>query len=142
MSEKLLQLDVVSPEGEVYSGKVCRVTAKGTEGEIGIEPGHAQLLTSLAPSTLRIELTSGKEELLYVCGGTLEIQPDHVIVLADTVERPQDVNEAEAKRAQEHARKLLANKGDIDYQQTYQELNEALAKIRLLELVRNQKMGR
>jgi len=86
------------------------VFIKGHEGELGIRPGHSQLLTHIASGPMRIEHQNGTEDILYVAGGILEIQSNQVSVLADTLTRPQDVNEQAAKTAIDNARQALASK--------------------------------
>ncbi len=141
MSEKTLQVDIVSPEGAVYSGQAKMFFAKGADGDLGIAPGHLQLLTSVAPGPVRIETAEGTEELLYVSGGILEVQPDQVSILADTVERPKDVNEAAAKEAEAAAERILKNQkaGTPDYLKAQQDLAEAMAKLRVVEMMRASK---
>ena len=117
------------------------VFIKGAEGDLGIAPGHLQLLTRIAPGPVRVLPEEGEEVLLYVSGGIVEIQPDKVSILADTVERPQDVNEAAAIEAKRRAEKLLTEKG-IDRKHTQQDLMEALAKLRVLELARARRKRR
>lgn len=143
MVTESLRVEIVSPEGEIYSGSASMVHARGTEGELGIAPGHLQLLTSIAPGAIRLEREEEDDELMYVSGGILEVQPDMVTILADTIERPQDVNEAAAKEAKAAAEKqLLTSKSGVDRTKAQQELDVALAKLRVLELVRLKKIRR
>lgn len=138
---KTIKVSVVSPEGEVFSGKALSVVVKGAEGELGIHHGHTQLLTSLPPGALRIHLENHDEKILFVEGGILEVQPAQVIILADTVERPMDVNEQAAKEAKERAQLLLAkSKNDkISFEKAQLELAEAEARLRVLDLMRKVK---
>ncbi|MDO8953747.1 MAG: F0F1 ATP synthase subunit epsilon [Gammaproteobacteria bacterium] len=137
---KTVKLDIVSPEGEIFAGEAAALFVKGAEGELGLYPGHLQLLTRIAPGAVRILKADGHEELLYVSGGILEVQPHHISILADSVERPQDVNEAAALEAKQAAEKLLSAKdGSVDYRKTQQDLAEAIAKLRVLELMRLRK---
>ena len=136
-----LQVDVVSAEGAVYSGTGVMVFIKGQEGELGIKPGHAQLLTKVAPSAMRIQHADGKEDILYVAGGVVEIQPHQVSVLADTVVRPQDVNEKAAEEAIQNAHKALAGKPEqLTADQLRYQLAEATAKLEVLKLIRQQRL--
>ena len=144
---------VVSQEGLIYEGKATDVILKGSEGELGLKPGHSQLLTQVAPGPIRIlgaekpsvadakDVVVGEdnERLLYISGGILEVQPECISILADTVERPEDVNEQAALDAKNKAEELLAQKGDIDYQKTQRDLAEAMAKLQVLELMRAKK---
>ena len=86
----------------------------------------------------KLENTDG-EELLYISGGILEVQPDCVSILADTVERPQDANEQAAMDAKASAEQLIAQRGDINYQKTQRDLAEAMAKLQVLEMMRLKK---
>lgn len=106
-----IQVDIVSAESEIFSGQATRVFATGTLGELEIARGHAPLLTGLLPGPVRVRVgEQGEEELIYVSGGILEIQPEHVTVLADTVVRARDFNEAEALKAREKAEAVLQSK--------------------------------
>lgn len=126
-------LDIVSAEKKIFSGIVEQVVASGEMGEIGIVPGHAPLFTILKPGEVRITLPEGKEEYYYVSGGMLEVQPYKVTVLADTVERADNIDEATAIAAMERAEEAIANKSaDIDYSVATAELAMAMAKVRLL----------
>ncbi len=142
---KLIQVDIVSPEGALFSGKVTGLYLKSTEGELGILPGHLQLLTKIAPCSLRMTGLNNSENtpediLLFVSGGLLEVQPNSATLLADTALRPQDVNESAAEEAKESARKILddqkANLSPKDFQQAQLDLMDAMARLQVLELMR------
>ncbi len=111
-----IKLDVVSPEGVIYSGKANRVFASAEMGEVGILPKHAPFLSPLKPGVITIE-SGDEEEFLYVSGGILEVQPDVISVLADTVVRAEDLDEAaanEAKAQAEAAMKNASTETDLD----------------------------
>ena len=130
-------LDIVSAEKEIFSGLVEMVVASAELGELGIIPGHAPLLTLLRPGEIRVTLPGGVKELYYVSGGMLEVQPHQVTILADAVERADDINEAAALAAKARAEEAIANKNStIDYSVASAELTRALAQIRLLQKVR------
>ncbi|MCA0402407.1 MAG: F0F1 ATP synthase subunit epsilon [Proteobacteria bacterium] len=130
-------LDIVSAEQEIFSGPVEMVVASGELGEIGVVPGHAPLLTLLKPGDIRITLPGGKQEIFYVSGGMLEVQPRYVTVLADVVERADDLDEAEALAAKARAEEAIANKGgEIDYSVATAELARAVAQIRAIQKAR------
>ncbi|ODN43036.1 F0F1 ATP synthase subunit epsilon [Piscirickettsia litoralis] len=131
----LLKVRVASVEGEIFSGEATMVIARGGLGEVGITPGHAQLLTTVEPGTLRIQREGSEEETLYVSGGFLEVQPDEVIILADTVIRAHDLNEGAAREAKERAEALLADKGasQFDHAKAQKHLAEAAAQLRMLQ---------
>src|SRR5476649_2653425 len=114
-----------------------KIQVTGSEGELGIFPGHAPLLTAIKPGMVRIVKEHGEEEYIYLSGGILEVQPNATTVLADTAIRGQDLDEAralEAKRkAEEH---INSSHGDVDYAQASAELAKAIAKLRVIELTR------
>lgn len=127
-------LDVVSAETEIYSGPVVKIQVSGSEGELGINPGHAPLLTKLQPGMVRVVKQDGEEELIYVAGGVLEVQPNNVVVLADTAVRADDLDEAAAADAKKHAEERIAQGGsDFDYAEAAIELAEAIAQLRLIQ---------
>ncbi len=130
-------LDIVSAEKAIFSGIVEMVVATGDMGEIGITPGHAPLLTVLKPGEIRLRLPGGEEEVYYVSGGMLEVQPFYVTVLADAVERADNLDEAAALAAKAQAEDLIANKGaDLDYSVAATELARAVAQIRAIQKMR------
>lgn len=130
-------LDIVSAEQEIFSGIVERVIASGELGEIGVVPGHAPLLTVLKPGEVRVVLPGGEQEIYYISGGMLEVQPFYVTVLADTAERADNLDEAAALAAKARAEEAIANKGnDLDYSMATAELARAVAQIRAIQKVR------
>lgn len=129
--------DIVSAEREIFSGLVKMVVATGSLGDLGVTYGHAPLLTGLEPGPVRIVKDNGEEEIYYVSGGYLEVQPYHVTILADTALRAGDMDEAAALEAKEAAQKQLANQsGEIDYSRAAIELAEAAAQLRTLQSIR------
>lgn len=134
--------DIVSAEQHIYSGLVSMIVAAGSEGDVGIAYGHAPLLTGLKPGPVRIVKQDGKEEVYYVSGGFLEVQPKHVTVLADTALREEDMDEAAAMKAKEAAVQNMSNQsGDFDYSSAAIQLAEATAQLRTLQAIRK-KTGR
>ncbi len=131
MSETTLQVDIVSAEGAIYSGSVNMVFTMGISGELGIAPGHAQLLTMLKPGPVRLLTQGGQlEEVLYVSGGILEVQPFGVTILADTAVRAADLDEAIALEAKQKAENMLKKKQDwMTYSTAASELARAAAQI-------------
>jgi len=130
-------LDVVSAEGKLFSGRVQSAQVSGLEGELGLRHGHAPLLTAIKPGLVRLVKQNGAEEVLYISGGMLEVQPESVTVLADTAIRAKDLAEAqalEAKRAAEA--RLHSSHGDIDYAQAATELAKAMAQLRVIDIVK------
>ncbi|KYP97062.1 ATP synthase F0F1 subunit epsilon [Sodalis-like endosymbiont of Proechinophthirus fluctus] len=137
MAAKTYHLDVVSAEKQMFSGLVEKIQVTGSEGELGIFPDHAPLLTAIKPGMVRIVKEHGNEEYIYLSGGVLEVQPSTVTVLADTAIRGKDLDEARAieskHKAEEH---INDSHGDIDYAQVSAELSKALAKLRVIELTK------
>jgi len=107
-----LHVDIVSAEGEIFSGEASMVFAPASQGDVGIAPRHAPLLTNLRPGDLRVETPEGEEKFFYVTGGVLEVQPHMVTVLADSAMRGDQLDEAAAKAAQEAAEKAVGEAGD------------------------------
>jgi F-type H+-transporting ATPase subunit epsilon len=134
--------DIVSAEEAIFSGLVELVVAHGALGDLGIAPGHAQLLTELKPGPVRVVTQGGEEQIYYVSGGFLEVQPNTVTILADTAVRAGDVDEAAAIEAQKAAEAALANQhGEFDYGRAAAQLAEAAAQLRTLQALRK-KAGR
>lgn len=132
-------LDIVSAEREIFSGVVEMVVATGDLGEVGVVPGHAPLLTVLKPGEVRVTLLGGQEEVYYISGGMLEVQPQSVTVLADAAERADSLDEAAALAAKTRAEEAIATKNaEIDYSVAAVELARAVAQIRAIHKVRKQ----
>lgn len=135
-----INIDIVSAEGEIFSGAAAMVFVPATQGELGIAPRHAPLLTMLKPGEVRVELVDGSEQSFYVDGGALEIQPKRVTVLADTAIRAHDLDEAKAVEAKRRAEDMLANHSDrVTLAEAQAELLRAVAQIKLLERIRKLK---
>lgn len=133
-----IHCDIVSAEEEIFSGLVEMLVATGGEGELGVGYGHAPLLTNLLPGPVRIVTQDGDEEVYYVSGGFLEVQPGIVSILADTAIRAHDVDEASAEEARKEAEHALANQsGDFDYGRASSQLAEAAAQLATLRKMRN-----
>ena len=130
-------LDIVSAEHEIFSGLVEMVVATGELGEVGIAAGHAPLLTVLKPGEVRLTLPGGHQEVYYVQGGMLEVQPNNVTILADLVERADHLDETAALAAKAQAEAAMANKeSEMDYSLAATELARAVAQIRAIQKVR------
>ncbi len=133
-----IHCDIVSAEESIYSGLVETLVATGEMGELGVAYGHAPLLTALRPGPVRIVTQKGEEEVYYVSGGFLEVQPGVVSILADTALRADDVDEAAAENARREAEQALANQtGDFDYGRASAQLAEAAAQLATLRKMRN-----
>lgn len=131
----VFNLTVVSAEQQIFSGEVKSIQASGIEGELGILAGHTPLLTAIKPGIVKITFADGKEEVIYVSGGFLEVQPNVVIVLADTAIRGAELDSdrilAAKKRAEEN---IKAAHGDSNYEMLAAKLSKELAKLRVYEL--------
>ena len=111
-----VNLNVVSAEEGLFSGSIKSLQITGSEGELGIMPGHAPLLTSLKPGMALITKDDDTEEVIYLSGGMLEVQPNNVIVLADVATRADDLDEQAALEAKKRAEENMnATGGDVDY---------------------------
>ncbi|WP_370980539.1 F0F1 ATP synthase subunit epsilon [Agaribacterium sp. ZY112] len=132
--------DVVSAEREIFSGLVELLVANGSEGELGLTYGHSPLLTRLKPGPIRLKTQKGDEQIFYVSGGFLEVQPHVVTVLADTALREGDMDEAAAQKAKELAEQAIKeNSEGIDYKAASSRLAEAEAQLRTIRAIRKQK---
>lgn len=134
-----LRVDIVSAEKSLYSGTAEVVIAPGERGELGIYPRHTPLLTTLKPGTVRIKVPNQtEEELVYVSGGILEVQPHVVTVLSDTAIRGADLDETKALEAKHAAEASMKNKaGTLDYAQAQIELVQAVAQLATIKKLRN-----
>lgn len=107
-----IKVDVVSAERSLFEGEAKFVALPGESGELGVLPGHTPLITRIRPGTVKIVLADGQEESIFVAGGLLEIQPNHVTVLSDTAIRAADLDEAKALEARRKAEETLRNTKD------------------------------
>lgn len=132
-----LRIEIVSAEKKIFSGEGRMVFVTGEMGELGIAPGHSQLLTSLRPGHVRVILKGEEEEVFFISGGMLEVQPYVVSVLADTAIRADDIDEAAAISAKEQAEKSLAGKvAKIDVTRATIELAELTAQINAIHQIK------
>lgn len=132
-----IHCDIVSAEEELFSGLVEMLVVSGTEGEVGVSYGHAPLLTGVKPGPVRIIKAGGEEEIYYLSGGHLEVQPHLVSILADTALRANDIDEAAALEAKNLAEQELQNQsGEFNFSRATAELAEAVAQLRTLQAIR------
>jgi F-type H+-transporting ATPase subunit epsilon len=137
-----VQVDVVSAEASIFSGQAKFVALPGEAGELGILPRHTPLITRIRPGAVRIERPDGSEELVFVAGGILEVQPGAVTVLADTAVRAHDLDEAAALEAKQRAEALMENRqGDFEYATASAELAEAMAQLQTIQRLRRRAGG-
>ena len=137
---KTIELDVVSAEASIFKGAVQHVTVSGSQGELGIHPGHTAVLTSLKPGQIFAVLENGKEEVFYISGGILEVQPHSITVLADTAQRAADLDEVAAQAAKQRAEKMLdEKKSGVEYAQALIELTQAAAQLQAIQKIRTKR---
>ena len=129
-----MHLDIVSAENEIFSGRAEIVIAPAIMGEVGIHARHTPMLTPLKPGEVKITKQGGEEELIYVSGGMMEVQPSIVTILSDTAVRAQDLDEAAAMEAKQAAEEAISNReGDMDIAEAQSKLLEAVAQLRMIE---------
>ena len=135
-----INVDILSAEGEIYSGEAAMVFAPAKMGEVGIAPRHAPLLTALKPGEVRVQDTEGKEHFFYITGGMLEVQPHSVTILADTALRGDQLDEAAALAAQREAEEALRGASEeTDLARAQQELEEARARYRAAQKLKGKR---
>lgn len=132
-----IHCDIVSAESEIYSGDATMVIVPGEQGDLGVTPKHAPLLTRLRAGEVRVQTPDGGEEHFYVSGGLLEIQPHVVTVLSDTASRAADVDEAAALEAKAAAERALADQtAGMEVAEVQAQLAQAMAQLAALERFR------
>lgn len=132
-----VHVDIVSAEAAIFSGPAEMVFASGVMGDLGIMPRHTPLLTQLKPGEVRVVISRDVEEVFYVSGGMIEVQPHVVTILADTAARAKDLDEASAIAAKEKAEQAMKDKkSEFEYAQAESELAEAVAQIRAIRKLR------
>ncbi len=132
-----IQVDIVSAEGEIFSGVATEVFAPASQGDLGIHPRHAPLLTLLKAGEVRVKSPDGAEHFFFVGGGALEVQPHKVTVLADTALRAKDLDEAAAVAAKQRAEEALKDKGGaISQAEALAELTRTIAQLKMIERLR------
>ena len=133
-----VHVDIVSAEELIFSGLAEFVALPGEAGELGILPGHMPLMTRIKPGAVRVKIPNQvEEELVFVAGGLLEVQPGLVTVLADTAIRGRDLDEAKALDAKKRAEDAIANRSArLDYAKAQAELMEAVAQLAAIQRLR------
>ena len=134
-----MHVDIVSAEGEIFSGEAAMVFAPASQGDVGIAPRHAPLLTNLRPGDLRVETPEGEEKFFYVTGGVLEVQPHMVTVLADSAMHGDDLDEEAARVAKETAEQELAGADQKGLEHARLQLVEAAARYRAVQKLKGRK---
>lgn len=134
-----IHIDIVSAEAQIFSGLAESVVAMGALGELGIHPRHSPLLTFLKPGPIRIVKSPGDEEIFYIKGGVLEVQPSGITVLADTVIRAADLDEVAVLEAKEKAEQMLQDrKSEVDYAKATGDLAQAMAQLQSIRKLKKQ----
>ena len=135
-----IQVEVVSAEGAIFSGAARFLSLPGEMGELGVLPGHTPLITRIKPGTVHIQRETGEEELVFIAGGILEVQPHQVTVLADTAMRGHDLDEAKALEAKRLAEEAMANRtSDIDFAHAQSEFAVAAAQLAAIAKLRKKR---
>jgi F-type H+-transporting ATPase subunit epsilon len=135
-----IHVDIVSAEGQIFSGAASMVFVPGSQGELGIAPRHAPLLTTLKAGEVRVQADGAEEQSFYVGGGSVEIQPNLVTVLADTAARARDLDEAAAMAAKQRAEDAVRERTDkVDIAEAQAELARAMAQLRAIERLRKKR---
>jgi len=133
-------VDIVSPEGQLFAGEASMVFVPATEGELGIAPRHAPLLTTMHPGVVRVQVAGQEEQTFYVGGGALEIQPSRVSILADTAARARDLDEAAAEAAKKAAEEAMrGHKDKMDVAEAQAELARAVAQLKAIGQLRKKR---
>lgn len=126
--EDKLKLEIVTPYGTVFDAEVDEVTALGSEGEFGVMPGHAPFVTTLSVGTLSCK-QGGQSIYFFVNWGYADVGPDHVVVLADSAERSEDIDVDRAHEAQKRAEEILRQTKEVDFARAEAALQRALARL-------------
>jgi len=134
-----MHVDIVSAEGEIFSGEATMVFAPAQMGDVGIAPRHAPLLTNLRPGDLRVQTPEGEEKFFYVTGGVLEVQPHLVTVLADSAMHGDELDEEAARVAHEAAEQQLAAADKKGLEHARLQLVEAAARYRAVQKLKGRK---
>jgi len=135
-----MHLDIVSAEEKIFSGNVKNIIAAAMMGEVGIYPKHTPMITPLKPGEVKIITEDDEEQLFFISGGILEVQPDTVTVLADTAIRGEDLDEAKAIESKKRAEEALSDKGNkIDVAKALADLAQASAQIKMIESLRKKR---
>lgn len=138
-----LFLEIITPEKVVFQGRVDMVVAPGTEGAIGVLPGHIPLFSRLEPGELKIIREGKKTIFMALAGGFIQVQPEKVTILADTAERAESISEAKAIEAKKKAESLLSKKAsDVEFVKAEAALRKALAELRVVQKRRWRKKRR
>lgn len=135
-----IHVDIVSAEGSIWSGEASLVIAPARQGEVGIAPRHAPMMTTLKPGDLRVQREGQEELFFYVTGGILEVQPKKITVLADTALRADQLDESAADEARKHAEEALKGAStQEDLAHAQMQLVEAAARYRAAQKLKGKR---
>ncbi len=134
-----LKIDIVTAERIVYSAEVDEVIAPGVQGQLGILPRHAPLMTTLQAGELLVK-KGGQEDILAISGGFLEVRPDHIIILADQAERAEEIDAARAEEARKRAEERLKQRGTgTDEDRAEAALRRAMVRLSVVEKIKTRR---
>ena len=139
-STSTIHVDIVSAEGEIFSGAASMVFAPGSQGELGIAPRHAPLLTLLKPGEVRVQTPDGAEQHFFIGGGALEVQPNRITVLADTALRAKDLDESAALAAKQRAEDAL--RGSIDKLEQAEAMKDIIRMTEQVKMIQRLRKGK
>lgn len=134
-----VEVRIVSAQEPLYDGRSDLVVATTVDGEIGVKPHHTPFLAMLKPGQAVVHHVDGSEEVFYISGGVIEVQPNLITILADDAQRAKDIDAIQAEKAREKAQRLLANKQEkVDYAKLQAQLAQSIAQLRALRRFRDQ----
>jgi F-type H+-transporting ATPase subunit epsilon len=134
-----IHVEIVSVEGHIYSGEASLVIAPARMGEVGIAPRHAPLMTTLRPGEVRVQRDGQDEHFFYVTGGILEVQPNQVMILADTALRAEQLDESAAEEARKAAEEAVRGAAKEDLAHAQMQLIEASARYRAAQKLKGKR---
>ncbi|MGB0864912.1 MAG: F0F1 ATP synthase subunit epsilon [Granulosicoccaceae bacterium] len=134
-----INVEIVSAEREIFSGEADMVVAAAEAGDVGVAAGHAAFISRLRAGEIRVLHNDGEEDSIFVTGGILEVQPTQVTVLADTAERNDDIDEAQAEDARRRAEEMMQGGGDIDLAAAQRDLVQATARLHYIKKLRSKR---
>lgn len=143
INSHLIEVRIVSAQQALFKGYAKMVTTTAFNGELGIKPRHAPLLAILKPGQTVVHNADNTEQIFYISGGILEVQPNLVTILADDAQRADDIDEVKAEQARKEAAKILLDKSTkVDYAKLQTELAQSLAQLRALKRFKKQAQKR
>lgn len=135
MAEKIVQFEIATPEKVVFQKNIRQVTVPTTSGEITVLPNHIPLISTLKPGVIEIKDEKGEEEIIAVAGGFIEVLQDKIVILADTAERAQDLDEErikEAKQKAEDKKQDISDQDEVNFAKISAQLDKEMARLKAL----------